>query len=187
MPLKTFANPKGVDSPISKLQSDLYGYLKDTWGIDDTQYISYPRVYRNNTDAGYSAQPYLQGGDYELDAFLNDNYPVLSFFGVDEKETIDNSVDANANVHLIFFVNLPVIKQLIIDHRPDQEARYDVMEFLSNGNYGFLMTEVVTGTEKTLSDYPAVKKQKLAMIGDMQPWHCFKINLSLKYNPFTIC
>ncbi len=165
-------NPTGADRPIQRLQSHLYDGLRRTWGIKEGDYNSFGRVYRNQTSKGYIPEAYMGSGEYR-DTFIDDRFPVTSFFAVESPVNVDE-VTMRANVSLIFCVDLNRIKQGV-KHRADEEAHLDVVELCNM--YGFAVKSIVTGIDKVFQEYSVAR----ITFNDMHPHHCFRVNLSLMY------
>lgn len=171
--------PTGIDIHIQKLQRFLYPQLKKAWGIsDDVSYDSYGRAYRNQTADGFIPEVYVGNKEYK-ELFFDDRLKALSFFGVGESIKY-NAGTATAAVFLTFMVNLSQIKGGTT--RADEEAHIDVQRLLQPGRSGFDMVSFETGIDNVLKEYSGWRKDKGMKYRDFQPFHLFRINMSLTYN-----
>lgn len=171
--------PTGIDIHIQKLQRFLYTELKKAWGINDNvAYDSYGRAYRNQTVDGFIPEVYIGNKEYR-EVFFNDKRKAISFFGVGESIRY-NKGTATASVYLVIMVNLAQIKGGVT--RADEEAHIDVEKLLQPGRSGFEMVSFETGIDNVLKEYSGWKKDQGMKYRDLQPFHCFRINLSLTYN-----
>ena len=84
MALITKNSTVGIDVPIQQLQTKLYQQLKAAWNINnDTDYSSYGRAYKNQTNDGISPEVFIGGLDYK-DVYFDDTLKALSFFAIDD-------------------------------------------------------------------------------------------------------
>jgi hypothetical protein len=186
--LITKTNPVGIDVAIQALQTHLHKQLVVKWGLTgaaDPLYESYGRVYRNKKDAGYIAEVYtggLGGVDYK-EVYWNDELKAISFFGTGSKTTFD--LKNKTEVHLVFFVNLAKLKPTM-GHRADEEIRNEIQQLFGNTLHGFSYESMELWLENVLREYPGSRRENRLNVVDMQPVHCFRINLSLMYKP-SIC
>jgi hypothetical protein len=186
--LITKTNPVGIDNAIQKLQTQIHTTLVTKWGLGSEEenklYQCYGRCYRNKKDNGYIAEIFTGGIDYR-DAYWDDSLKALSFFGVSDR--IEEEIGkAKADVHLVFFVNLAKLKPSI-SHRADEEVRQDVINAIGRYSYGFDYTGYETSLENVLREYPGSRREEGLKAVDMQPVHCFRINLKVSYNPNKNC
>lgn len=174
--------PVGIDVPIGKLQNYLFTRLLTKWGIQAADYESYARVDRNKKGNQYIAEVYTGQNEYK-EVYWNDTKAVISWFGIGPKTTFDklNKTD----VHLVFFVNLNKVKPLIT-HRADEEVRNDVQKLIGNTQNGFSYDSCEIWVENVLREYPGSRRDERLSVVDMQPLHCFRINLSILYGT-SIC
>jgi hypothetical protein len=186
--LITKTNPVGIDVAIQNLQTHLHKQLVTKWGLageDDPAYECYGRVYRNKKDAGYIAEVYtggLGGVDYK-EVYWNDNLTAISWFGTGSKTTFD--LKNKTDVHLVFFVNVAKLKPSVA-HRADEEARNEIQQIFGNTLHGFSYESMELWLENVLREYPGSRRDNRLIAVDMQPVHCFRINLTLLYKP-SIC
>ena len=179
-------NIKGIDIKIDKLQRYMHDRLLTAWGIDTSLYKCYPRCYRNQKEKGYVPETHTGGRDY-ADVFVDDKLAALSFFGTGNQMVVDKDGNKKASVHLIFFVDLSQIKSGT--ERRDEEARLDVYKIMNYRMYGFEPSGIVTGIDSVFYEYPGSKGGFQENVNpainyrDMHPFHCFRINLELIYEP----
>jgi hypothetical protein len=184
--LITKSGPVGLDKAIQQIQTDLYRYLLKKWfnldskTQDTDQYHCHGRCYRNKqVDNGYIAEVFsgdaTQGEKDYKEVYWNDNISAISFFSVSDK--VDNAMgESKVSASAIFFVNVTKLKPAIA-HRADEEVRQDLINFFQGASYlGY-----ETGIDNVLREYPGTRKNKLVAVVEVQPVHCFRINLNLKY------
>jgi hypothetical protein len=181
--LITKDNPVGIDAKIQQLQTKLHDDLLAKWGIVTDQYKCLGRCYRNRKDQGYVAELYLGNGEYK-DAYWDDTISAISFFGLSNSPVKHNLLE-QANVHLVFFVNLAKLKTGIA-HRADEEVRIDVLDLIGNSLFGFVFQSIELGLDSVLKEYPAswrtAEKYTNLKTVDMHPLHCFRLNLFVQYD-----
>ncbi len=169
----------GIDVPIQQLQKKLYSQLKVVWGItNDTDYSSYGRAYKNQTNDGISPEVFIGGMDYR-DIYFDDTLKALSFFAIDDTVKY-NEGSATSNVSLIFMVNVQTLKPSIT-HRADEEIRQNVTSLIRPQMFGFTIQSIVTGINNVFKEYSGWMKTTGIRYRDMQPLHCFRINMALLY------
>lgn len=181
-------NPVGIDVAIQNLQTHLHKQLVNKWGLagaNDPLYECYGRVDRNKKDSGYIAEVYtggLGGVDYK-EVYWNDELKAISFFGTGSKTTFD--IKNKVEVHLVFFVNTAKLKPSV-SHRADEEVRNEIQKLFGNTLHGFSYESMELWLENVLREYPGSRRDNRLNAVDMQPVHCFRINLTLLYKP-SIC
>lgn len=183
--LITKVNPVGIDIAIQNLQTHLHKQLVVKWGLtgnDDPLYECYGRCYRNKKDSGYIAEVYAGNNEYK-EVYWNDELKAISFFGTSSKTTFD--IQNKVDVHLVFFVNLKKLKDAVA-HRADEEIRNEIQQLFGNTLYGFSFENMELWLENVLREYPGSRRDNRLIAVDMQPVHCFRINLTLLYKP-SIC
>jgi hypothetical protein len=181
--LKT--NPVGIDVAIQSLQVYLHKQLVSKWGLtgdDDPLYECYGRVDRNKKDAGYIAEVYAGNGEYK-EVYWNDELKAISWFGLSGKTEFDKQ--NKSNVHLVFFVNLGKLKPSIA-HRADEEVRNEIQKLFGYSLFGFSFESIELWLDNVLREYPGSRREGRLNAVDMQPIHCFRINLKCLYDT-NIC
>lgn len=181
--LITTVKPVGIDAAITSLQKQLYSRLKKAWGINnDKDYDCYGRVYRNKKDNQYIAEAYVGNKEYK-EVYWDDARAAISWFGTGS--TIEFNLTNRVAVHLVFFVNLKKLKPAIA-HRADEEVRRDVQQLFGNTWLGFTYESTELWTENVLREYPGSRRDNRLSVVDMQPLHCFRLNLTAVYSS-NIC
>lgn len=172
------SNIKGIDEHIDKLQSLINSKLITAWSIADDTYKCYPRCYRNAEDNGYIAENYEGAGEYK-EVYLDDTLKAISFFGIGNN--IPAGAESKAEIHLVFFVNIDKVKPG--SDRRDEEVRLDVYKILNRELFGFQVKGIITGLENVLREYPGSRRDDRLKNVDMHPFHCFRFDLELTYQP----
>lgn len=179
--LITKTKPAGIDIPIQKAQTRAYNHLVAVWG-GGIKYDAYGRCYRNKNATGYIAEVFSAGTEYK-EVYLDDTLDAISFFGISDKITFDK--ENKTDVHWIFFVNLLKLKPGIT-HRADEEVRQDVGKALGPAAFGLFYQSIEFSVDNILREYPGSRREKLKA-ADMHPWHCFRLNYKMIYDPNKIC
>lgn len=180
----------GVDYWIQTLQTRLFNKFLSVWGIIDTQWNSYGRVYINKTDDGYIPEIYIGTGyEYTKDLFFNDTVSVQSFFAVTDPEKVEFG-EAKVNVQLLFFVDLSQIKPNGLTTPTSQQQRLDevfindIENFIRvNGIGNFNIKAIYKRVDKVL-EYFSGKVKRDALNYDMQPKLAVRFDLTFSYNSF---
>lgn len=176
-------SPVGIDKVISSLQNRMYAALIKKWaGV----YTCTPRCYRNQSSANDYVAELFDGIDYR-EMYFDDTVSAVSFFGIsgESQITIDNQ--EQANVHLVFFVNLNSIKTPDIERR-DEEAVLDVQSIIDTigRTYGFVLQKVGTGLSYCLKEYPGSRQSEGLKFRDQHPFLCFRFDMAVYYQPTLI-
>ena len=180
--LITKTSPVGIDILIKRFQTHLHSRLITTWAlnVDDPLYRCYGRCYRNQSkENGYIAENYEGENNYK-EVYWDDALKAISFFGTAVR-TENESGQHVTNVHLVFFLNLALLKPSIT-HRADEEVHKDVLNVIGKSLHGFQVDSIETGIENVLREYPGSRRDDRLKYVDMHPVHCFRINLSVSYN-----
>lgn len=180
--LITKSNPVGLDWYIQEAQKQLHQRLLISWGAT-VKYDCYGRSYRNKKDEGYVAEVYTSTQEYK-EVYYDDKLSAISFFGISDK--IKKDVTNQANIHLVFFVNIATLKPTIA-HRADEEVRKDVFKALGASSFGMSFLSAELGLENVLKEYPGSRREQRLKAVDMHPIHCFRFNYFLSYNQNKIC
>ncbi|MBS1915665.1 MAG: hypothetical protein JST87_05270 [Bacteroidetes bacterium] len=177
-------NPVGIDLQIQAMQQYSYTQLKNIWQITDSDYDSYGRAYRNQTNDGYSPEVYTGSGEYH-DVFFDDSLKALSFFGVGEntKYSLDfgKAGSTTAEVFWVFMVNVAKLKPSTT-YRMDEEIRMDVENLSVARVLPFSLNGIVTGIENVFKEYSGWKKNEGIKYRDTHPFHCFRLNFNVLYS-----
>lgn len=197
------APAKGIDIPLQRLQEELHEYILESWsneatGITEDDIVCYGRAYRMATVQGYRPEVYMNDGGYR-EVLPDTNWAVQTFFGLNDVDTANNR-DLQTPIHLIAMVNLGrVFKGAYPDDpaqesRADAEARAVIERFFNQNIHGFTYTNTTRGINNIFAEYTAVKQTQNSrtdsasqslLKADMQPFHCFRINGTLRYEKPT--
>lgn len=188
-------NPVGIDVNIQRLQEQLHKRLMTAWSLDtndaddNKQYQCYGRAYRNKSGNGYTAEVFT--GDTTAatkeykEVYFNDEIAAISWFGLGEKINFDKLNKAEA--HLVFFVDLEklAIKDkdgAAVKHRADEEIRQLVQSIVQSYGNGFTVESIELGLTNALREYAGSYRDERLKKADMQPAHCFRLNLQIFYD-----
>lgn len=137
-------NPRGIDVAIDKLQNYLFVEL------NNADYQSYPRAYKNTKNDGtVIPENYISENEYQ-EVFMDDNFPLSSFWLVDDNSTIDELVTTNISV--IFQARLDELYPSIT-HRADEEFVNTIYNILYNNPYNHDLTGIVRGIENVYAEF----------------------------------
>lgn len=172
-------NPVGVDYNIQLLQVRLYNKTKALWGLNDNNYTSYGRAYKNKTTDGYIPEVFTGGKDYS-EVFFNDKLAASSFFTISDNVSYGTSA-ASTTGSIIFMVDLSKIFTSVT-HRPDEEVRNSVQKLIMSRLDGFDYTGTETGLDNVFKDFSGWRKSVATKFDDMHPRHCFKVNFNILFD-----
>lgn len=166
MAINTKINPVGIDDVIDYIQNLLYANL--SW----TNYESYARAYKNETNENLMYEVFTSDNDYK-EVLIDDRFNATSFFITEDVSTYSERY--NTTVSVIFQLNLKDLYPSIL-HRPDEEAHNDVLLILQD-NPKFDIENITKGIRNVYSEigYGANK------FDDLNPYHVFKIDLNVYY------
>ncbi len=170
-------SPIDIDQEIQEIQIGLYDFLLKRWIADD--FDGYGRIFKNKDEKDGEVYPqYHKEGGYKKDVYLNDDSACTFFFiDSDESQTKDGFLYVS-DVKCVFMVNFEKILPDSVD-RADLKAQRDVIEFLREISPGrFNIVEIQKGISNVFRGFNQVKIKDL----DIQPYHCFSINIKLSYN-----
>jgi hypothetical protein len=113
---------------------------------------------------------------------------LISFFGI----TGSIKAGSQADVHMVFFADLSQLALKdhtgqTISHRADEELRQMVLKIIGKYSFGFNYVSTDLWLENVLKEYPGSRREERMIAVDMHPVHCFRINLTLNYNPNKNC
>lgn len=165
----TIEKPKGIDHYIQQIQNDLFKKLG--WGDIE----AYGRVYKNPSKGkGITLQAYEGKKEYK-DVFTNDKKSASVFFIDDDEHKTENRVYYNAEVKIVFMVNLSKIYP-DAKNRADTDAQVHAAKIVSNHK---IFT--ITGFEKGIETiFKGINTEGIKLT-DLQPFHVFAIVGNLKY------
>lgn len=162
-------NPIGKDAIIQMLQYQLYEGLFTKWNSD---LDGYGRCYLVSTDGKKTIEPYVNKNEYKNLVVAEQN---KFFFTAENDEEKAGIGYYRTKVDLYFIVDVNAIKP-DITYRADEEVRNDVLNIIEASPY-LEVTKVVASIDKVFSRYD------FDYTDDMQPYHCFKIELqSVEYS-----
>ncbi len=169
-------SPIGIDAEIQSVQTDLYTLLIARWvnSLD-----AYGRVYKNKDKNDDTVYPqYINEDKSKSDVYYNDDFAGTFFFIDDDNHKSEDGFIFTSIVKCVFMVDLKKILSVSVD-RADSEAQRDVVEFLRELSPGkFDIVEVQKGISNVFSGFNQEKIKDM----DIQPFHCFSVNIKLSYN-----
>lgn len=170
----TISKTIGIDKEIQSIQTTLYESLVSQW-INDLD--GHGRVYKNNDIEGRVFPQWYVGDREYKDVYYNDAFSGLFMFvDSDNHSTIDEVV-YSSEVKVIFMLDLSRIFPLETV-RADMLAQNDVIEILRNNAFNrYKITGITKGLKNVFQGFN-IDKIKFT---DMQPFHCFSVNLDLTY------
>lgn len=183
-------NPVGIDIPIQAAQKQLHRHIVKALALEDDASIAvYGRVYRNKMDNGYIAEAYVGDNEYK-EVYMDDSLSLISFFGISTE--VSSKIQNRADVHLIVFgdlskLNLKDRLGALVVHRADEELRQMAYKGLGKMSYSMTYDGFELGVENVLRDYPGTLRDNRLKHVDMHPFHCFRLNYTLTYDPNKVC
>jgi len=169
----TVAEAFGIDAAIKRIQLQLYDSIVERW----TNNINgYGRVYKNPRNFRKIPEAYVGNREYE-DVYFDDKADANFFFlASDNASSTDEMVFTN-NVKVVFCLNLE--ECIEGNDRMDALAHKDAVEILRNISTSgmYEITGYETGLENVFSGYSITGIKH----DDMQPYHCFAVNIDLNY------
>ena len=169
-------NAVGIDDAIQTVQNGLYSSLVGSW-VDSLD--GYGRVFKNiNHDQDNYVPQWWDSDklDYR-DVNYNDKVSGSFCFIESEKHDTEDGEVYVSDVKCVFMVNLNKIIPNYTE-RADEKAKIDVLNILQNNNFGMYS---ITGTEKGVKNVFSGFDTSKILNTDMQPKHCFSINIKLSY------
>ena len=167
----------GIDSVIQMIQLNLYNKLPNYWAgsID-----GYGRVYKNIDHNNDNSIPqWFDSSKLEyVDVRYNDNVNcTFCFIDSDNHDSEDGEV-FTSNVKCVFMVNLNKILPSY-EERADAKAQMTVLNILQDlSSNGYTITKVEKGISNVFSGFDTKK----ILNSDIQPKHCFSVNIKLSYH-----
>lgn len=167
-------NPVGIDVSIDEIQLLLYNeLLLKGW----TNYESYHRVYKNESEKGVIPEVYKSDGNYE-EVYFNDNFNATSFFITDDEYSQKKDASYTSNVKVIFQVKLNKLYPNIT-HRADEEMHRDVARIIEQS---FQVvgkdTVITTGMKKIYKDEGLISTTAYE---DMSYYHVVKFDFTIRF------
>jgi hypothetical protein len=168
----------------------VYHYLCTRWSVTDSTapniYDSYGRIYRiPDKDGSILPQAFIAGTDYRQ-VLADDTRAALSFFDVgDDTKSADGYKTAQCGLY--FFANLSNVPlYATAAQRMDEALRNDVVSYIDQTGYGFLVTGYSTGAQ-AWKTYTGKKMKDAVKYRDMHPFVYFRVDLKLpnyQVNPY---
>ena len=175
MSLIAKTNPIGIDDKIDFIQKLLFNGLTSTipgW----TNYQSYHRAYINETADGQTFE--IEKDKDTPDSLFDDNFNATSFFVLGDTQPFSEG-RYTATLAVIFQVKLDKLYPTITDHRPDEEARRDVLKILETEQKNIELTSIEMGIRNVYSEIGFGSQ----VYDDMSKFHVFRVNLEVNYVP----
>ena len=114
--------------------------------------------------------------DYE-DVFYDDDGSATICFIVSDDDSTEDSIVYNTQVKVVFMVDLKKIFNTEVD-RNDAQAHADAVEALRNiATAQYSITGITKGIDNVFNGFDVSK----IGFNDLQPLHCFSVNLNLQY------
>lgn len=176
----TASTTVGIDTVIKSLQEDLYKEIDCSW---KGTIQGFGRVYRNMTSHGTFRPSWFLGDKDYTDVYYNDNYACVFCFIDSENHKTEDGFVYNADVRVVFMVDLKRILPGESD-RGDMDAQYDVINILRNYSFGrYDIKGIVKGLKNVFQGFDTTNIK----FSDMQPYHCFGVDLKLNYEITDKC
>ena len=167
----TLTSTLGIDKVIQSIQVDLYDQLSWSGTVD-----GYGRIYRNTKDDVVIPE-YYQGDNEYKEVYYDDKNSCNFMFVTDEKSTTEDETLFSNETKVVFMVDLSKILPGET-HRADETAHRDVIQILRSIAYGrYSITGIDTGIGNVFNGFETSKIK----FHDIQPLHCFSVNLKLSY------
>jgi len=162
----------GIDVAINDLQKSLYDSLVKQW---KGEIEGYGRIYKNQKDKIYP-EYYIGNGQYK-EVYYNNKLGANFFFIVGDEDSTEDELMFKSNVKCVFMVNLDLIYPNDSE-RSDVKAQRQAIEILREFSYlGYSVTGLSKGIKNIFSGFDTEK----ILSSDIQPAHCFSINIDLSY------
>lgn len=178
-----------LDGYIQSLQKFLYKKLKATWPVDDVNFESYGRAYRNGGERGYVPEVFVSNTApnntvYKPVKFEKDKMKAMFFFDLDDQQTYKEGTET-VKIFIIFITNIALLKP-DLPHRADEEVKNDVRKICSLGLYqlGFIGEE--SGFKNVFKRFDGLVNKDGEVFEDRHPLLCFKMNMELMYQPAEV-
>ena len=171
----TITNPQGIDFTIQRIQEDLYNELILKW-VDDID--GYGRIYKNinATNNTITPQWYLGNKEYK-NVYYRDEFSGSFMFIDSDRHTTKDEVFFETKVKVVFMLDLNRILPNETD-RADAIAQNDAVEILRNIAFGkFNITGITKGIKNVFNGFTTDSIK----FTDIQPYHCFSVDIDLTY------
>lgn len=168
-------NPVGLDALIDKMQVKLYEDLSVLW---DVELAVYPRCYINIREAEGGTVKTIEhfAGNEDYINLIHAEGNKCFFVQTGEDRPRDN-VRYETTIELYFTVNFDEVKPGLT-HRADSEVHTDVLDVIKKIP-DTSINRIVTQIQRVYSGFAYRETD------DNQPYHCFKIEMEVIYDPKT--
>ena len=185
--------PSGADIPIQRFQKWFYDKLKTIWTLDDTNYDSYGKVYRNNSAKGYVPQWFVSSSlidntVYKDIFFDKDVHKLVSFFSAGTQRRYVKTGSFNTPVSMIFIGNASQIgfsaawRNFNITWRSTEELRNDLYNLCEGNRYNLTLESSETGYKNVFKEFEGWLENDALTYMDIQPMFVIRLNFNLLYN-----
>lgn len=168
-------NAVGIDVVINDIQIAVSNSLQ--W----VNYNAYHRIYKNETSTGIKPEWYEDitqrtKGEYE-EVYLDDKLDATSFiYTEDTIPSVDLGRLFGTTLSMVFQVDLSKVEG-VKDTRNDEEVHRLAIEAINSSTYG-KVASIVTGISSVYTEFDTSQIQW----DDMQPFHCFRIDIDVNYD-----
>ncbi len=170
----TISKTIGIDKDIQSIQNTLYTSLITKWGYN---LDAHGRVYKNIDQEGKMFPQWYIGDREYKDVYYNDSFSGLFMFVDGDNHSTEDEVVYSTDVKVIFMLDLSrVFPSEVV--RADMLAQNDVIEILRNNAFNRFKIKGITKGIKNVFQGFNTERIKFT---DMQPYHCFSVNLDLTY------
>lgn len=169
-------NAVAQDAIIQRMQKRLYTDLLVSWGLTDETFFGYGRCYVIDDKGKKTVKWFVGKKEYNVISVPEGN----KFFFLNR--SISKKVDIlnfETEIELIFIVDIVKLKPNIL-HRADLEVQADV-EFILNQFNNVWVESIEMGFASCLNGIDYQQES------DLQPYHVFKYNLGIRYEPNDQC
>jgi len=139
---------------------------------------SFGKAYRSEIQDGEYVPEVYYGNDEYIEVLPDDEVTGMCFFDVQDEITVTANNTFDANINIVFFVNLKKAFPLLL-HRADTEVRQDIINVIKKHQRGWEMNTIITGVENVYSRYGWTEPEALI---DKQPYHVFSIECNVRYD-----
>lgn len=182
----TLTTTYGIDSVIQSVQTDLYANFIGVWSGDIS---AYGRVYKNPANVGDEVPDYYRTSkivipewynsvknDYE-EVYYDDTYSCVFCFLIGDRDMTSDGLVFTANVKCVFMTDLSLVYPSDTE-RQDARIQKEVLNFMRDNALGrYEINQIERGIDTIFYEY----KTRSIRFTDMQPQHCFAVNLKLYY------
>lgn len=171
---------QGIDTVIERLKDYFYDALSIVWSGEIN---AYGRIYKN-VDSMNRVKPerYVAKGDYR-EVFLSDKIAAAFFFLTSDRDTSTDEMTFVSPTKIVFMVNLEKIYPSAAG-REDELARVDASDIIREYTY---QNHDITAIQKGLTQVFAGLDISQMKYSDIQPYHCFAVEVDLQYSLTKKC